>query len=43
LPAEASAKAGVGSDEGEKRKEKNPDAKRAGSEETALFDIVNRK
>src|SRR5262245_30634907 len=34
---------GVGSDEGEKRKEKNPDAKRAGGEETGLFDIVNRK
>jgi hypothetical protein len=26
-----------------KRKEKNPDAKRAGSEETGLFDMVNRK
>src|SRR5262245_37789849 len=34
---------GVGSDEGAKRKEKNPDAKRAGEEETGLFDIVNRK
>src|SRR5262249_4287211 len=33
---------GVGRDEGEKRRE-NPDAKRAGTEETALFDIVNRK
>src|SRR5262245_30230451 len=32
-----------GSDEGEKRKEKNPDAQRAGDEETGLFDIVNRK
>src|SRR5262249_51911834 len=31
---------GVGSDEGEKRK-KNPDAKRAGEEETGLFDSVN--
>src|SRR4029453_5219455 len=26
-----------------KRKEKNPDAKRAGNEETGLFDMVNRK
>jgi hypothetical protein len=26
-----------------KRKEKNPDAKRAGSEETGLFEMVNRK
>ncbi len=26
-----------------KRKEENPDAKRAGTEETPLFDIVNRK
>jgi hypothetical protein len=34
---------GVGSDEGEKRKEKNPDAKRAGTEETGLFEMVNRK
>jgi hypothetical protein len=31
---------GVGSDEGEKRKEENPDTKRAGTEETALFDMV---
>src|SRR5262245_56940249 len=38
-----SPRSGVGSDEGEKRKEKNPDAKRAGTEETGLFDIVNRK
>ena len=35
-----SPRSGVGSDEGEKRKEKNPDAKRAGNEETGLFDIV---
>ena len=27
----------------EKRKEENPDTKRAGNEETGLFDIVNRK
>jgi hypothetical protein len=26
-----------------KRKEENPDAKRAGSEETGLFEMVNRK
>jgi hypothetical protein len=38
-----SPRSGVGSDEGEKRKEKNPEAKRAGSEETGLFDMVNRK
>ena len=38
-----SPRSGVGSDEGEKRKEKNPDVKRAGSEETGLFDMVNRK
>jgi hypothetical protein len=38
-----SPRSGVGSDEGEKRKEKNPDTKRAGSEETGLFDMVNRK
>src|SRR5262245_27742825 len=37
-----SPRSGVGSDEGEKRK-KNPDAKRAGRKETALFDMVNRK
>src|SRR5262245_6145360 len=37
-----SPRSGVGSDEGEKRKEKNPDVKRAGNEETALFDIVTR-
>src|SRR5262245_48427038 len=42
LPAEASAKAG-GSDEGEKRKEQNPDAQRAGTEETGLVEMVNRK
>ena len=33
---------GIGRDEGEKEEE-NPDAERAGTEETALFDIVNRK
>ena len=38
-----SPRSGVGSDEGEKRKEKNPDIKRAGTEETGLFDMVNRK
>ena len=37
-----SPRSGVGSDEGEKRKE-NPDAERAGTEETGLFDIVNRE
>src|SRR5262249_38490028 len=34
---------GVGSDEGKKKKRKNPDAKRAGKEETGLFEMVNRK
>jgi hypothetical protein len=34
---------GVGRDEGEKERKKNPDAKRAGSTETGLFDIVNMK
>src|SRR5215510_4190492 len=38
-----SPRSGVGSDEGEKRKDKNPEQKRPGNEETALFDIVNRK
>jgi hypothetical protein len=37
-----SPRSGVGSDEGEKEGE-NPDAKRAGTEETGLFDMVNRK
>ena len=37
-----SPRSGSGSDEGEKRKEKNPDAKRAGTEETRLFDMVKR-
>src|SRR5262249_1767785 len=32
---------GVGSDEGKKKKRKNPDAKRAGKEETGLFEMVN--
>jgi hypothetical protein len=37
-----SPRSGVGRDEGGKRKE-NPDKKRAGDEETGLFEIVNRK
>jgi hypothetical protein len=44
LPAlRQSPRSGVGSDEGARRKEKNPDAKRAGTEETGLFEMVNRK
>jgi hypothetical protein len=38
-----SPRSGFGSDEGEKKKEKNPDTKRAGTEETGLFEMVNRK
>src|SRR5262245_38610631 len=38
-----SPRSGVGSDEGEKGRKKNPDAKRAGRKKTGLFDIVNRK